>query len=254
MPKREKQSGKESKPLTFFDHLEELRQRIITVILILLTSSILIFLFFNHLSLYKYFLNPLNTINQKLYYHTLTEPFMVRVKISILMALILTSPAIIFHIIRFTFPALKTKEKKTIIILLCLIFLLFSSGVFFSYKVLIPQSIQFLEQFAPDEIPPLLHFKEYINLFFSITFASGLIFLFPILILFLTKIGIIDHKFLIKHLGESIIVILVISALITPPDYFSQILLSLPLFLLYLISLILSYILNIKNRSKHEKR
>ncbi|MBU1076510.1 MAG: twin-arginine translocase subunit TatC [Spirochaetes bacterium] len=243
MPARRKLPEKKSKSFSFFDHLEELRKRILFIVFSTILTSLVIFTLFNDLKIYDFFLKPLFSLNQKIYYYNLIEPFIVRVKISFILAALINTPVIIFQIVQFSFPALKHKEKNIFIILLFLITLFFSSGVLFSYKVLLPNSINFLIKFAPDTIKPVLRLKEYIELYLSLTFASGLIFLFPILISFLTKMGVVDYRFLIKHMRESIVGILIISAIITPPDVFSQLLLSLPLFILYLISLLFSFLI-----------
>ncbi len=241
MPKREKVPV--NKNPSFFDHLEELRKRILIILLSVFLSSFIIFFFFNKINIYNLFLNPLYSIQQKIYYYNLLEPFLTRVKISFILGIIINIPLLVFQITRFSFPGFKKQEKKMFFILISLIFILFTSGVIFSYKILLPNSINFLIKFAPVNIKPVLRLKEYIGLYLGITIASGLTFLFPILISFLTMVKLINYKFLLKHIPESIIIILIISALITPPDIFSQILLSLPLFLLYLISILFSFFL-----------
>ncbi len=243
MPVKRKRPENESKQFSFFDHLDELRKKFLIIILFTFLTSLIIFFLFNKINIYNFFLKPLFTCGQKIYYYNLMEPLFVRVKISLIIGFIINMPLIIFQIMQFSFPALKEKEKNIFIIVLLLIIILFSCGVLFSYKILLPNSINFLTKFAPKTINPVLRLKEYISLYLSLTIASGLAFLTPILISFLTKLGLVDYKFLIKHIPESIIVILILSSIITPPDWVSQILLSVPLFLLYLISILFSYII-----------
>ncbi len=234
---------KQKSDIPFIEHLEELRQRVLFLLFLIFIFSIIIFLLFERLSIYKLFLNPINKINQRLYFYNLAEPFLVRVKLSFILSIIVSIPFILYHFFAFILPALKDKEKPVIFLFVALILILFTTGVFFAYNFILPLSINFLIKFAPSEIKPVLRLKEYVSLCITIIIATGLIFQFPLAVIFLTKIKLINYKFLLKHSGEAIIIIFIISALITPPDIYSQILIALPLILLYLISTGISFIL-----------
>ncbi|MBN1899586.1 MAG: twin-arginine translocase subunit TatC [Spirochaetes bacterium] len=241
MPVKRKKSD-----LPFIEHLEELRRRFLWLLSVLFFFTIIYFLLFDRLSLFKIILYPLEKINQKLYFYHIAEPFLARVKLSFIFSLVTSAPFILYHLFAFLIPALKRKEKSLGLIFTFLIMVLFSTGALFAYYYILPFSINFLLKFAPQQVKPLLRLNEYISLCITFVFGTGLIFQMPLVIIFLTKLDIIDYKFLLRYTGEAIIIIFIISALITPPDVYSQVLLGLPLILLYLISIALSYALQNK--------
>ncbi|MDD5066752.1 MAG: twin-arginine translocase subunit TatC [bacterium] len=245
MPKPRSLQPERENNLTFFDHLEELRKRILIILFFFGATWLLLFAFFNQFSLFQLFTAPLLRIKQNLFFQNLLEPFMVRMKISFVIGLILNIPVILFHLLKFIFPALRREEKNVLLSLMFLIVLLFFTGVFFAYKVMLPYSISFLIRFAGRDIKPLINLKEYINLYLGIMIATGMAFLFPVLILFLNRLKLVTYHILWKRLPEAVIVILVMAAVLTPPDVFSQILLTIPLFLLYFLSIGLAYLFRV---------
>lgn len=233
-PTRAGKSGGDNLP--FIEHLEELRRRVLLLLLSCLITACFLFGFFNQLGIFRIFTAPLSRINQKLYFQNLAEPLMVRVKISLVLSVILNLPLFLYHLLRFIFPALKRKEKKTVLGLLVSIIFLFFTGVFFADRILLPYSVSFLIRFAGKSINPIISLREYINLYLGLMVANGLIFLFPVLIFFLSRMKLVSHGFLIRHTGEAVLVILTVAAVLTPPDVVSQIFLAVPLLFLYLIS------------------
>ena len=118
--------------------------------------------------------------------------------------------------------------------------ILFIIGVLLSYKILFPISIKFLVSFIPtnSDIPLFIFVNEYISLIFSVTILIGLVFQLPIIALFLAKLGVINYKVLSSGRKYAILGTFVIAAIITPPDIVSQLLLSIPILILYEISII----------------
>ncbi len=242
MQERKRIKGKNIDRFSFVEHLEELRMRILKILFSVLILTLLIFSFFNQLKVDQFFIRPLKQIQQKLYFYNLLEPLLIRFKISFILGIIVSFPYVIFQTLQFIFPALKEKEKKVIILLLFFILFLFFSGVYFAYRIILPSAVYFLMKWAPPSITPILGLKEYINLYLGIILASGISFLFPVVILILAKVNLIHYKFLWKHVPEALIIILIVAAIITPsPDMVSQIFLTIPLFLLYLLSIGLAY-------------
>jgi sec-independent protein translocase protein TatC len=243
MQKSNRARAERTDNLTFFDHLEELRRRILFLLASVLVTSCFFFFLFNDLNLFRLFTAPLSRIHQKLYFQNLVDPFMARLKISLVLAVILNIPLLIYHALRFIFPALKQRERKTLLALLSSIVLLFFAGVFFADRVLLPYSIAFLIRFAGQELNPIIGLREYINLYIGLMIANGLIFLFPVLILFLSRMKLVTYQYLLRHIPEALVIILIVAAIITPTtDMVSQIILTIPLFLLYLISIGLAWL------------
>jgi len=129
---------------------------------------------------------------------------------------------------------LEKKEKKYTTGAVFFTSILFMMGVLFGYFLIVPLSLNFLGSYVvSDEVLNQINIGSYIDMITSVTLASGIIFELPVLIYFLSKLGIVTPSILRKYRRHSLVVILSLSAIITPPDIFSQILVSLPLFILY---------------------
>ena len=142
---------------------------------------------------------------------------------------------------RFIGPALYDKEQQYAKGAVFYISLLFILGVLFAYYVIIPLSVHFLGSYqVSEEVINQINLMSYISLVSAIALAVGLIFELPVLIYFLTKIGLVTPEYLKKYRRHALVILLVLSAIITPPDVFSQILVVLPLMFLYEIGIRLS--------------
>lgn len=246
---------------TFLDHLEELRWRIIKTIIgfvVVLIAS----LFFvpTILSIIRM---PIININIDLNVFSFQGYFFAYLKVGLISALILSFPVAVYQTSAFVLPGLHSWEKKWYFVTLIFSVLFFISGVCFSYFVLTPISFNFLYSFATGSsgfnllgdigfsISVLPGLNEYIDLFLLLLLLSGLSFQLPLVIMFLTKIGIIDDRNLSKYRAHSFIIILVVSAFFTPPDVITQLILGVPLYLLFELSILLSSIIR-KRRERTE--
>jgi sec-independent protein translocase protein TatC len=251
------------KEMTFLDHLEELRWHILRSALAVVVLTILAFcnkrfvfdLIILGPSKADFFTNRIlcwlgknsfahtdtlciNTIPLKLQNIQMAGQFTSHIKISLVAGVILAFPYVFYEIWRFIRPALHSKELRTARGAVILISLLFFIGVIFGYYVICPMSINFLYSYQVSEIAiNNIQLMSYISLIASICLASGIMFELPAIVLFLSKIGLITPAFLKKYRRHAIIVILIVAAIITPPDVFSQILVTLPLLALYEISI-----------------
>ena len=252
------------KEMTFIDHLDELRKHLIRVIvaiiiLMALCFSLKRFLFpylifapqSEHFLSYKAlcYLSQLfsngNACNNDYSFEivnlSMTGQFLMHLKVSLYAGLILAFPYILYEAWLFIKPGLYPNEKKTSIYFLIYGSSLFLSGVLFSYFIVSPISMQFLTNYTlSPEIKNTISLESYIGFLSSLTFAGGIMFELPVVIYFLAKAGLVTDKTLKSFRKHSIIIILFISALITPPDISSQLILSLPLLLLYEISIIIA--------------
>ena len=232
--------------MKYFDHLRELRNRILISFIFLIISFFFFFLNVDFVG--KILTKPLfflfdESSNQRMIFTALPEIFVSNLKISLFASFLVSVPFFLIQIFLFTSPALYQNEKKIVIPIMSLTPILFFGGVLFAYFFLIPVIWSFFlsfENFMDSPFPIELESKysEYMKLTMYLLFASGLSFQFPILIIFFTKIGLFDHSFLKKNRKYFYIGILIFSALFTPPDVISQIGISIPLIIFYESSII----------------
>lgn len=186
---------------------------------------------------------PLNIVNIEM-----AGQFMSHIKVSLIAGLIVASPYVIWEIWRFIKPALHKNEAKHATGAVFYSSVLFLLGILFGYYLITPLSVHFLSSYnVSQEIANTIKLNSYIATVTSVTFASGVIFELPILVLFLSKIGLLSPQFMRKYRKHAYVVLLIVSAIITPPDVFSQVLVCIPLIILYEISVFVS-------RSVHKKR
>jgi sec-independent protein translocase protein TatC len=171
----------------------------------------------------------------------MADQFMMHIWTSIIAGFILASPVVFFEFWRFIKPALYDKEKKHASGAVFYTSVLFILGVLFGYYLIVPLSIDFLNTYSVSEqVVNQINTKSYIATVTSIVMASGVAFLLPIFSYFLSKVGILTPQFMKTYRRHSYVVMLLLSAIITPPDVFSQIMVFIPLFLLYEVGIIIS--------------
>ena len=169
--------------------------------------------------------------------------FINHITISIVAGFIIAFPYVFWEIWRFVNPALHTKERKHAKGVVFFSSVLFMTGVSFGYFVIAPLAVNFLGSYHVSEmVANQINLSSYITTITSITLACGVIFELPILAYFLTKVGIITPTFMRKYRKHALVVTLILAAIITPPDVISQILVALPLLILYEISIYVSAI------------
>ena len=256
--------GGPEKEMTFWEHLEELRWHLLRSAAVLVVLSIIAFIS-RHIIFDTVILAPkdsqfityqllcrlseyikvkslcLDISSLKVINIQLSGQFMIHLYISIVAAIIVAFPYILWEIWSFIRPALKKNEKKYSRGAVLAGTILFFMGVLFSYFLIVPLTINFFGDYQVSEsVQNNITLSSYVNTVVTLTFACGLVFELPILIFFLTKVGIVTPAFLRRNRKYTLIILLTISAIITPPDIFSQILVCLPLFLLYEFSIFVS--------------
>jgi sec-independent protein translocase protein TatC len=174
--------------------------------------------------------------------------------VAMVAGLILAFPFVIYEFWKFFKPALHSNEAQHARGAVLASSLLFFTGVLFGYFLLAPLSIYFLTsyQISPDVVNQI-NVRSFIGTLTSICLATGLVFELPIIAFFLTKIGIITPTFMKKYRKHAIVVIFIVSAIITPPDVFSQTLVAIPLLLLYEVSIMVSARVLKKKERMHQK-
>ena len=250
-----------SDKMTFGGHLEVLRRAFIRVIGVIVFLSIVIFVNkeitfdmilapgCNDFITYKLINNILGCIGLpynapassfELISTDLSAQFMTHIYVSCLLAMVIASPYILFEAFKFVTPALYESEKKYSVGFAITIFGLFILGVLMSYYILLPISFQFLINYQVDDcVKNTITLDSYISTFTTLVFIMGIVFQLPVLLLLLNKFGFINRDKLIKYRPHVFLAILIISAIITPPDIFTLILVSFPIYALFEVSLIL---------------
>lgn len=182
------------------------------------------------------------------------EQFNAHIWISITVGFILAFPFIIWEVWKFISPGLYEKERKSAVAFIIVSSFLFFVGVLFGYYVITPLSVNFLGSYSvSDLVERNIKISSYIALLKSSVLASGLIFELPIVMYFLTKMGIVTPDFLIKTRKYALVIVLIIAAVITPPDVVSQIIVTIPILILYEVSIIISKIVMRQQRKRELK-
>lgn len=217
------------------EHLAELRTRLLISAGALLVA--VIFCFANIELIRGILTQPLDQV--QLIYLSPPEAFMANLRLSLVSGLIVSSPIIIYELLAFAFPGLNRGEKIFIIAVIVGATFLFVSGVVFAYYVVFPFTLRFFLQFADAQLEPRFTISEYIGFILSFHFAFGAVFQLPLVTWALGKIGLLSTGFLRRHRKIALLIMLVLSSIITPPDIISQVILVFPLLLLYEIGIIM---------------
>jgi sec-independent protein translocase protein TatC len=231
----------EEKNMTVVEHLEELRKVVVVSIIAVLISTITFFVFFRD-ALFMVALKPLTDYGIPVIFIGPTEALISKLKISIIAGLFVSMPVILWKIWSFVAPALHAYERRYVYLLVPASLLLFFLGVAFAYFTVLQIAIRFLLITAAEGLEPMITVSKYISFLFSFLLPFGIVFELPLVVYFLTRIGLINHVFLVRNRRYAILITFILAALLTPPDVFSQILLAVPMIILYEISIWVSRI------------
>ncbi len=222
------------KEQTFFDHLDELRLRILKALAFWAVASCLVYRYID--PIIEFFITPVGQV----VFTSPEEAFVTRFMVTLLGGFLLAFPLILYQIWAFLRVGLTEKEKKFVIIYFPFSLLLFVLGVLFAYTIFIPLTLKFLLSFSSDVMVPMITAKNYLSFVGTLIFACGVVFEMPLVLIVLTRMGIATPAFLVQKRRHAIVILLIISAVITPPDLISQILLAIPLIVLYEIGVVCS--------------
>ncbi|MEC1377256.1 twin-arginine translocase subunit TatC [Heyndrickxia oleronia] len=229
------------KDMTIFEHISELRKRLFVIVVFFILAVIVSFFLSQPLIRYLQESDLAKEITMNAF--RLTDPFKVFMEMTLYLALVIILPVILYQLWAFISPGLYEKERKVTLSYIPAAVLLFLAGIAFSYFILFPLILKFMMQLSSQmNINPVIGINEYFSFLFQITLPFGLLFELPIIILFLTRLGIITPMFLAKIRKYAYFLLIVLAAFITPPDVMSQIIVAIPLMILYEISIWLSKI------------
>jgi sec-independent protein translocase protein TatC len=252
-------SEKEPMPtMGFLDHLEELRKRLVYSILAVGVGFGICW--WRVERIYDIMQRPImsalkaNGLSEKLVYLNPTEPFNLYLKIAALAGLFLTSPFVLYQVWMFISPGLYRNEKRYVVPFMVSTITLFSAGGYFGYKIAYPRALDFLIHFGR-QFQPMITIGEYTSLFLSIVLGMGLIFELPILVFFLSLMGIVSPGFMWKNFRYSILVIFIVAAIVTPtPDVVNMCIFAAPMIALYAISIGVAWLVHPKQREARKAK
>lgn len=231
-------------PLT--EHLAELRDRLIKIIIALIIGTMLAFTKASTLfEILKYPLLKVNP-NLKLYFLSPTEPFFTAFKISFLAGFIIMSPFVFYQVWKFIEPALYEHEKKLALPFVLFTTVFFVIGVLFCFFAVLPVAIGFFINFGNIQLgaEAIFSVKEYISFVLRMLFAFGITFELPVVLSLLARLGLVTPGFLLKARPYFIVIAFILAAILTPtPDVFSQLMLAVPMVAFYEVSILMAKLL-----------
>jgi len=235
----------EDKPRTIVEHLNELRKRVIYCLIAVALASIGAYLFINDII---QLIVKVGRIKNLVFINP-TEAFFVMIKLSLLVGIVAAMPFILYQIWMYVGVALKKEERKYLIFFGPVSYILFLIGAAFAFRGVLPLGMRFLLSFSKENIKPMITLNAYVSFLGKMITAFGLMFELPLVVLFLSKIGIVTPEMMKKGRRYAIFGIFVIAAVLTPPDVVSQVMLAVPILLLYEISVWISVVVA-KKREK----
>jgi sec-independent protein translocase protein TatC len=267
----------EEKEMSFLDHLEELRWHIIRSLFAVVVFTILAFIYAKWI-----FTNVIFAVAQpdfifydwmcalgkltgaeeslcvteipfKIQSRMMTGQFTMHITSSFFIGFVTAFPYVVWEIWRFIKPGLMSKEQSYSRGAVFFISVLFFTGVSFGYFIMSPLAVYFLSTYQlSDMISNEFDITSYVSTIITLVFGSGILFQLPIVVYFLTKVGLITPAFMRQYRKHAIVIILIIAAIITPPDPFSQTIISIPLMILYEFSIVISAMV-IKRQEREER-
>jgi len=229
------------KEMSLYEHLGELRKRLIIVLVFFAIAMVVSFFFVEPVIVYLQKANEAKALTMNAF--RLTDPIKIYMQFAFVIALVLTAPVLLYQIWAFVSPGLYEKERKVTLSYIPLSLFLFLSGVCFAYFVLFPYVVQFMESLASDlGVQQMIGINEYFSFLLQLVLPFGAVFQLPVIVMFLTRLGLITPMLLSKGRRYAYLILLIVAAIITPPDVISQLIVMIPLSILYEISVWISKI------------
>lgn len=236
---------------TFWDHLDELRSRLIKVVLVIIVTTIVAFMLkdqlfavvlapsnaqfisYQLLGVPPFFIQLINT--------GLTEQFMVHMRTAMFVGLLVASPYIIYELFRFVSPGLYANERRYALWIVGSAYVMFMAGMLLNYYLVFPLTVRFLGTYQVSaDVSNMLTLQSYIDTLIGMSFMMGILFELPVLCWLLGRIGIINAPMMSQYRRHAIVAIITLAAIVTPTtDVFTLFVVSLPIWLLYEMSILI---------------
>lgn len=230
--------------MSFLDHLDELRTRLVRALLAVVAGFIIAFAFIERL--FGFIMRPLQAVlpdGGKLVYTEPAEAFLLYMKVAALVGLLLATPVVLYQVWMFVAPGLYANEKKFAIPFVLFATVFFIAGAAFSHYMVFPWAWQFFAGFTTDYMQFMPRIQPVFSLYVKLMLAMGLVFQLPTLVFFLARVGLVTPRFLVKHVKYAILIIFIIAAVITPTaDPVTQALVAGPMMVLYALSIVIAWV------------
>ena len=243
-PARPPEEEEDGARMSFLDHLEELRHRLVLSAAAVFVGFLLSVTFINRI--FEFIMRPLQQVlpaGGKLIYTEPAEAFLLYMKVAALAGLFLAAPVVLWQLWRFIAPGLYANEKRFAIPFVLFSTFFFAAGALFSHFVVFPWAWRFFAGFSTDYMQFTPKIGPVFSLYVRMMLAMGVVFEMPTLVLFLARIGLVTPRFLIRNTKYAVLAIFIIAAVLTPgPDIVSQMLMAGPMVLLYAISILIAWV------------
>ncbi|QNB45895.1 twin-arginine translocase subunit TatC [Thermanaerosceptrum fracticalcis] len=238
-------------PIT--EHLEELRRvMLISLVSIFFASILSYFLFLNTIK--DILLEPIKKLGMNLVFLGVTEGIFIHIKLALMGGIILASPIVLWQLLKFFLPALHVHEKRVFVPAFFLALFLFISGIFFAYKYALGLGLKVLLIDFSGGLTPMISISKYISFIIAFLVPFGIVFEIPIITYFLTCLGLITPQFLREKRGYVILGMFILAAVLSPgSDVISQLLMAIPMLILYELSIIISWLIYRKKEKEKEE-
>lgn len=241
--------------MSFLEHLEDLRNRLFRSFLSIFIAVVPAYVFSK--DIFRFLSRPLTQFlpaGEQLAFRTLTEPFMLYIKVSFLAALFAVSPYVSYQLWKFIAPGLYQKEKKYVVPFVAGTSVFFLGGAAFAYYIAYPFACKFFLDLG-SEFEAMITVNDFFNLTIKMLLGIGLVFEMPILIFFLSKMGLVTSRWMVKNFKYAVLVIFIIAAVITPtPDIVSQSILAVPMLLLYSLGILVAFLFGKERSARRERK
>jgi sec-independent protein translocase protein TatC len=250
--RKEKKSPDE---MTFLEHLEDLRKRLFLCFISVFVAVVPAYVFSK--DIYRFLARPLTQFlpeGQPMSFLKLTEPFMLYIKVSFITALFAVSPFLFYQIWKFIAPGLYQKEKKYVTPFVLFTTVFFIGGAAFSYYIAYPFACRFFLDLGSD-FKAVITIEQFFGLTIKMLIGVGLVFEMPTLIFFLSRMGLVTSKWMVKNFKYAVLAIFIIAAVITPsPDMVNQLILAVPMLVLYGISILVAFLFGRERKDRQARK
>ncbi len=245
----EEDPRRDAASMTVLEHIAELRATLLRAFGLAAVAAILAWFFSD--AIVNALLRPAQEAGQEtLYFSAPMEAFLLKLKASAIVGLFLVLPLVLHQIYRFVMPGLLPREKRVVTPLLVAATSLFYLGVAFCFFVLLPMVVRFMLSFATESLQPWITANSYFDMAARLCLAFGLLFELPMVVFALSWVGVVNPRTLLRGWRYALVLILAVSAALTPPDVISQVMLAGPVMVLYLGSVLLSMLIR---RRRHRQ-
>ncbi len=253
------EDSKDAMPaMSFLEHLEELRKRLIYSVLAVAAGFFACWAYAERI--YDIVQRPViealkhNGVPEKLTFLSPTEPFNLYLKTAFVAGLFLTSPFVLYQVWMFISPGLYRHEKRYVMPFMASTILLFLAGGYFGYKLVFPAALDFLIGYGK-QFQPMITINEYSDLFLTVIIGLGAVFEMPILVFFLALMGVVSAGWMWRNVRYSILVIFIIAAILTPTtDILNMCIFAAPMIALYVLSIGIAWLVHPKQRRARAER